>query len=624
MIRNVHILCVIGAALCLAAGARAQEYTSVVVFGDSLSDSGNVAQARGLPAGTSFTTNPDPVWAEIVARTFGVPGTSSTGGGSNYAFGGACANQDASCNYPTPNIGQQIDLYLSGRPSARADPAALYAIWGGGNDIETILQPNPGIARVDPRAAVPAAAQALVGHVNRLRQAGARHVVALNLPDLGATPLARLAAFADPAAPAAVTGFTNLYNQTLDAGLRSLDTGIVPINVFALADEAIQNPTAFGLTDVRGSACSPLGPNASSLVCGPAGSGSPLTYEPEAGRSHLFADLQHPTGAVHAMIANVVTATLVAPVLVSLAGEAGVAAASAHRRTVSAERMTDLLLERPVGSWRGYAAGLFGRSQVDGPPRLGEARADVRMATLGASHRAGANLWWGTAFSFATHDNGVSGAALDSETLIGSVQGTWRTGSLYLSGGAQLGHTAIDVARSIRLGPAVRTEDGETAAGQYGADLELGWIVQGAEAPSHGLAVGISWLAQEVDGYRETGNSSTAMSFSEFRRRSLVLRAGYRISAITELAGMALRPYAGIAYERELNDEAVSVTAGSNTMSGRFTAPGFEPPVHWLSADAGVSVTLDARTRAVVAYSGRAGSGGRKDHLLNLGLQIVF
>ena len=624
MLRNVLILFTVALALCFTTGVRAQEYTSVVVFGDSLSDSGNVAQARGLPPGTSFTTNPDPVWPEVLAQALGVSGRNSAAGGTNHAFGGACVDPAASCNYPAPSLGQQIDLYLSGRPAGRADPDALYAIWGGGNDIETILQPNPGIAAVDPRAAVPAAAQALVDHVRRLRTAGARHVVVLNLPDLGATPLARLAALANPAAAGAFSNVTTLYNGTLDAGLRSLGTGIVPVNVFALANEALQDPAAFGLTDVRGTACSPVGPNANSLICGPAGSGAPLTYEPGANRNHLFADLQHPTGAVHDMIANVVASTLAAPLQVSLAGEAGATAAAAHWRAVSAEHLADLFLEYPVGTGRGYASVLFGREQVGAPPRLGEARADVRMATVGASQRADEDLWWGAALSVATHDNGVSGAALDGETLLASLQGTWRVGDLYLSGGAQLGRNTIDIARSIRLGPSVRTEDGKTTAGQYGVDLDLGWTFQETGAPSHGLAVGVSWLVQEVDGFREAGSSSTAMNFSEFRRRSLVLRGGYRISAITELAGMALRPYAGIAYERELNDEPVSVTAGSNTMSGRFTAAGFSPPAGWLRADAGVSVSLDDRTRAVLGYSGRVGSGDREDQLLNLGLRILF
>ena len=63
MIRPLRILGLLIAVAISASGIRAQEYSGGVVFGDSLSDAGNVAQALGRLPGNSFTTNPDPVWA---------------------------------------------------------------------------------------------------------------------------------------------------------------------------------------------------------------------------------------------------------------------------------------------------------------------------------------------------------------------------------------------------------------------------------------------------------------------------------------------------------------------------------------------------------------------------------
>ena len=459
------------AALVCATGARAQEYGSVVVFGDSLSDAGNVALAEGLPPGTAFTTNPDPVWAEIVAQTFGAPGTHSLAGGSNYAFGGACVDPAASCNYPTPRIGDQIGLHLSRRPAGAADPAALYAVWGGVNDIDTILNPNDGLPPVDPRIAVPQAARALVDRIRRLREAGARHIVVFNLPDPGATPFAAAAAQVNPQLPDALTGLATLYNLHLEDGLRSFGTGIVPVNVFALFEEAIENPAAYGFTNTRGTACSPVGPDLNSLACGPEGSGAPSTYQPDDNRTHLFADLRHPGGAAHAMVASVVVSTLEAPVQVSLAGEAGVAAMSSHRRAVANERFS--VWERSVGSWRVYSAAQTGREAVDALPRLGEARADLRAMTLGASHRAADRLWWGAALSLGRHDNGVAGADLKGDTIVASLHGTWRRGGAQLTGALNLGRSRVDVERSVPLGPTIRRERGSTAAGLIGADIDL-------------------------------------------------------------------------------------------------------------------------------------------------------
>ena len=130
-----------------------QDYSAVVVFGDSLSDSGNVAQGLplGLPSGSSFTTKPDPVWAELVAEHFDASGLPSGADGTNYTVGGACVNPNNPCNRLIPGIGAQIDLHLMSRPTGAADPDALYALWAGSNDLVAVLAPPPGAAPVIPR-----------------------------------------------------------------------------------------------------------------------------------------------------------------------------------------------------------------------------------------------------------------------------------------------------------------------------------------------------------------------------------------------------------------------------------------------------------------------------------------
>ena len=150
---RVRALLIAVAIVACASGARTQEYSAVVVFGDSLSDSGNMAQGLplGLPSGSSFTTKPDPVWAELVVQTFGMPGTNSLAGGTNYAVGGACVNPDNPCNPLAPGIDAQIDLHLMSRPTGAADPDALYALWAGSNDLVAVLAPPPGAAPVIPR-----------------------------------------------------------------------------------------------------------------------------------------------------------------------------------------------------------------------------------------------------------------------------------------------------------------------------------------------------------------------------------------------------------------------------------------------------------------------------------------
>ena len=606
----------------ITSSAWGQHFSDVVVFGDSLSDSGNIGGSLGLPPGSSFTTNPDPVWSEIVAETYGASGTNSRAGGSNYAVGGACVNPNTpgTCNrpltvtpptLPTPPVTDQVAQYFM-KTNGQADPNALYAVWGGSNDIlDSSTADAANVQSHTVNAAVEKGRQ-----IRRLQKEGARHILVFNLPALGRTPDALAL---PPSLQGALSALGAAYNQTLYAALSEREEGIIPINVFGFMNEVIATPGTYGFTNVTGTAC-----GGQSLLCGPQGSGSPVTYQAGANRSYVFADGKHPTGAAHEMLASLVTSTLAAPVLVSLAGEGGVEIAGIHRSAVSAERMTDLGLDRSVGSVRTYVTGRFGRYQLKALPRLGETRADAQVLTLGANHRPATNLWWGAALSIGRYDNGASGARLDSTALIGSLHGMWRRGGLHVSGALNAGGTSMDIKRSITLGPTVRAEQGSSRALQFGVDVDAGWTLGGSDDLQHGPFLGVAWINQTVDGYREDGNRSTAMTFSGFRRDSLITRVGYRVMKSLEWKQAKFRPYADVFYAKEFMDDPISVTAGSKTMPGRFTLSGFTPPRHWASTDLGLVMTLYDNVNVFAGYTGRFGTESRRDHRLNLGLNVTF
>lgn len=629
MLRHVRLFGVLVFILGFTGSAWGQNFSDVVVFGDSLSDSGNAGSLQPLPPGSSFTTNPDPVWSEIVAETFGASGGNDLAGGPNYAFAGACMSPATPCAFDVaPTVTEQITKYFF-KSGETADPNALYVIWGGANDVADSLgyslKNNPTdlpMAQRLTQEATLAAARVNVAQIRRLHDAGARNVVVLNLPDISKSPYA---VNLGQVAQGALTQLVTAYNGILDAGIRESEAGIVPINVFALFNEIIENHETYGFTDATGTACGePDATSAVSIMCGPQNSGLPVTYAPGANQQYLFADRSHSSGAMHATIASMVTSTLAAPVQVSLAGEGGVEMANIHRSAVSAERMTDLGLDRSVGSWRAYVAGRIGRYKLDALPRLGETQADVQVFTLGANHRPASNLWWGAALSFGWYNNDASGASLESSSVIGSVHGTWRRGGLYLSGALSAGSTSVDVKRSITLGSAVRAEKGSTSAGQFGAEFDAGWMLGDPADLQHGPFLGLAWLDQSIDGFRESGSRSTAMNFSGFDRDSLIARAGYRVTRTLALNRVGLRPYANVAVAKEFKDDPISVTAGSKTMPGRFTLSGFTPPRQWASADLGLVVNLYEKVSVIAGYTGRYGSESRLDHRLNLGLGITF
>ena len=111
------------------------------------------------------------------------------------------------------------------------------------------------------------------------------------------------------------------------------------------------------------------------------------------------------------------------------------------------------------------------------------------------------------------------------------------------------------------------------------------------------------------------------MDFSDFERDSLIARGGYQL---TWSLGGGVRPYARVTYKRELKDDPILVTAGSNTMPGRFALPGFTPPRQSVSAGLGLTAKLTERANVLAGYTGRFGDGSRQDHQLSLLVRIAF
>ena len=78
----------------LAASAGAQAYSNLYIFGDSLSDTGNIFALTGgaTPAAPYFAGrfSDGPVWAETLATSLGLPAASTASllGGQNFAFVG--------------------------------------------------------------------------------------------------------------------------------------------------------------------------------------------------------------------------------------------------------------------------------------------------------------------------------------------------------------------------------------------------------------------------------------------------------------------------------------------------------------------------------------------------------
>jgi len=133
----------------LPAMAGESPFTRTVFFGDSLTDSGYfrpLLPADVRPVTGQSTTNPGWEWAQFVADYYGTNASPNGNGqnGDNYAVGGARVGVDltqpALGNVAVPSLKTQMANYLAAN-GGKADPNALYTVWGGANDLFSITAP---------------------------------------------------------------------------------------------------------------------------------------------------------------------------------------------------------------------------------------------------------------------------------------------------------------------------------------------------------------------------------------------------------------------------------------------------------------------------------------------------
>lgn len=222
-------------AILSANGAYA--YDQVVVFGDSLSDNGNLAQKFGgaVPAAPydNGRFSNGPVAVEVMAAKLGTPLV-------DYAYGGALTgtgNQFQTQNPLVANTGMlsQVNNYVAG---GAASANSLYVVWGGGNDFLAAIASN-NFSNMS--SVVTTAVTNLVTEVGTLYGAGARDFLVPLLPDLattfygtsGAIPASLLTSLSTSFNGALTTQLSNLQAHSAGMNLTVFDTPTVLAGVRA-------------------------------------------------------------------------------------------------------------------------------------------------------------------------------------------------------------------------------------------------------------------------------------------------------------------------------------------------------------------------------------------------------
>ncbi len=276
----------------------ASRFSDLYVFGDSLSDQGNVSTITGglipPPEYTDginsgrFTNGLN--YVDYFSDRLGLPTSSSVLGGNNYAYGGARSFAHPLGAFGALSLNEQKDLYLGGLGMTPADADALFIVWSGSNDMSDILDQALVNPLYDPTADITIAVGGIAQVVGELAAIGAKDFLIPNVPDLGLVPLVT-----GGGAPVAGASFlTNLFNNALDAALLAViapfaDVDLMRFDTFGLLNQVYADPASFGFTNAADACYSEF------VLAGGATCANPDEY--------LSWDGFHPTSATHQILA---------------------------------------------------------------------------------------------------------------------------------------------------------------------------------------------------------------------------------------------------------------------------------------------------------------------------------
>ena len=557
-------------ALALAAAPSfAQTYSQTVFFGDSLTDSGFyrpfLVQVSGPQAAIvgKFTTNPGLVWSEYLADFYGTNaapawGLTTTGvvnaTGSNFAAGGARITLQP--GYPpspptssAPSLSMQVNAYLA-RNGGRADPNALFTVWGGANDLFFTLN------GLTTQAQFLTAATQQVGLVATLQGAGARYIMVPTMPDVGRTPFGLSQG---AAGSAGISALVSGYNQTLFGGIAQAGLRVIPLNTFSLLREVSAAPGAYGFSNVTLPACGAT----SALVC------SPANYPAGAQNNFAFADGVHPTGATHEIIADYAVSVLEAPRLIaSLPNSASMVGRS------RADRVGAHLGGKPAADGMRWWADGRGDFQRYGG---GDHYDGVGPSLTAGVDWASGNLVFGAFAGYGQQklDWGNRAGSFDQSdaTLGGFV--AWFGDAAWVNGQVSYSQLGFDIDRSVDLGRATRVHTGSADGSNLSVGANAGWDF-GDGALRHGPVIGVLAQQIDIDGYAESDPTlSTSLAYPDQTFDSLIGSAGWQVNyTINE----HLKPYARLTYDREFEGAPAEAFARSQSLqgSGEYAVPGLD------------------------------------------------
>jgi outer membrane lipase/esterase len=586
---------------------------TLYVFGDSLSDDGNLYALTGQPPAPYYNGrfSNGPVWVEYLPGLTGLNFSSST----DYAYGGAFTGTISGSNnldgVGLPGITTEIAGFAAA--GGAFNNADVVTLWGGANNYfayATTAQTAYGsgglsAAQAVVTSAVTSTITQLTGDVSALIGLGAQTLIVPNLPDLGVTPSFNTSAIGIQLGDA----FSVNHDAALPIEMamlhQSTGANIIVLNTEQLLNNVVASPSTYGFTDVT-DACTAV------LACVGGTTATQNTY--------LFWDSVHPTTHAQNIIAQYAADSLIGYQDLAIPGQLG---------TQAITGFTGLLDQRLVNLSAGASGASYnvGGATASAPlPNNNISLFISETGNFGAQAAKGQNAGFTsstetTSAGLEDHvsDTTVAGGAIGyalasaSPKTAGSVNddalefgayGAFTGPAFYARASAAVAENWYKTQTPAYLGGSVTGKPSGLSIAIQGA---AGYAYHPRANFSVGPELGLIYSHVGLNGYTESGDALLTKQVASQTDQSLDGTAGLRLGWSGQFRSLQLTPYALLGAELPLSGHGGDFTAD-------FTSSSLVPltiryPAQssvWAIYQAGTSVALSRRLSANVAVAGTA------------------
>ncbi len=593
--------------------ANARQFSSIVAFGDSYADNGNILNIMATTPGYAGTPTLAYLNSIYPTGTFSggtnyVDTLSSLYGISqdNYALGGA--QTGATNEFPgLPGFTYEWQNFLAlGNVIA---PNALVTLNIGGNDARNYYQSSGPMATVSSFAAT-SADNAIAG-INALVGAGAKTLV-FTAGDVAGLPEA---ANYPSSAVAVGLAYSQTYNNLMQQNLSKVATSGVRVEYVDLAmieSNIKANPSLYGLTYAT---ASPI-PGNSALV-----------------NEYLFyVDQLHLTSAGFAIVADYIANRLNAPETFASSCELGFTVADAFVGTMF-DRLDlfNVATAKSSGasgigsnSWSVFVQGngvVSNRSSSDNSQGY---HSDGLGTTLGIEYRLTSDAMVGTAYSFNNPSQNLSQNAgttsADANQL--GLYATCTQKNLFLQSLLSYGLLNYSNSRSGIVSKITAKPDGET----FAAALKGGYLFDVAPSVKFGPIAGLTYVQAHVNGYSENGDPVLTLNLNEQTAKTVLGSVGAQARCAFDLGSTRLDSYLNFTVENnfEGSDRVIQYSATSAPLIvNSWTATG-APNHAFVRLATGSNANLTSAISIMLNLSQTIGQPGGNDFFCTGGLKISF